>query len=116
MKPIISLLLSCLLVTCLSAQPGNTIVTKKTVKGKAKKYYEEGRKLSFSGKLNDALKVFNKALEEEPNFIDVQLQVAGIYYEQKAYEKAEAGFEQVITVAPDYNKKVWYSLAFAETF
>ncbi len=114
MKPIISLLLSCLLVTCLSAQPGNTIVTKKTVKGKAKKYYEEGRKLSFSGKLNDALKVFNKALEEEPNFIDVQLQVAGIYYEQKAYEKAEAGFEKVITLAPDYNKKVWYSLAFAE--
>jgi len=89
-------------------------VTRKTVKGKAKKSYEEGMKNNVAGKNEKAIKLFEKAIKQEPRLIDAHIQRAALYYHLKNYTEAEKGFEDVMEIDPNYNSKVMYTLAASE--
>ncbi len=88
--------------------------TKKTVSGKLKKIWEKGMQYNLKGEDVKAIKEFEKALSMDPRFIDAQLQWAALHYELKRYDLGEQGFEKVLAIDPDYNKKVWYTLGLAE--
>jgi len=85
--------------------------TRKTATGKSKKFYEKGMECVMQRNDEKAIAEFEKALKIDPSFIDAQIQWAAINYEQKLYNKAEIGFQKVLDIDPNYNTKVFYTLA-----
>ncbi|MEM9820135.1 MAG: OmpA family protein [Bacteroidota bacterium] len=97
------------------AQPQQrSYTTKKTAKGKAKKYYDQGMQYNQKGDNQKGIKAFEKALKEKPDFIDAQIQWAALHYDSKRYADAEIGFEKVLDIDPAYQKKVLYVLGLTE--
>jgi len=97
--------------TTLSAQK---YTTKKTVKGKLKKVWDKGMQCNLKGENIKAIKEFEKALKMDPKFIDAQIQWAALNYEMKRFDLGEIGFEKVLAIDPNYNKKVLYTLGLSE--
>ncbi len=91
------------------AQPNYT--TRKTVTGKTKKFYDKGMDYVIQNNNEKAIDEFEKALKIDPTFIDAQIQWAAMNYELKSYENAEIGFQKVLEIDPNYNPKVYYTLA-----
>jgi len=89
-------------------------VTRKTMSGKAKKYYEKGMEYNKKGDNKKAINEFSKALKNSPNFIDAQIQWAAMHYDMDNFEQAEIGFEKAVAINPTYKKKVLYVLGIAE--
>ena len=100
-----SFLITFLIVFVLSIQ-AQDYSTKKTVKGKLKKIWDKGMEYNRQGQDMKAIKEFEKALSIDPTFIDAQLQWAALYYGLKRYDLGEQGFEKVLAIDPNYNKKV----------
>ena len=96
------------------AQPPKSYTTKKTAKGKVKKYFDQGMALNLKNENEGAIKEFEKALKQDPTFIDAQLQWAAVQYVMNHFEAAEEGFEKVLRIDPAYNTKVIYTLALSE--
>ena len=107
-------ILHILLLIAVSGVHAQSYVTKKTAKGKAKKYYDAGMAYNMKDENAKAIKEFEKALKQEPRFIDAQLQWAAVQYVLKNFEAAEQGFEKVMDIDPLYNTKVMYTLALSE--
>ena len=89
-------------------------LTRKTVSGKAKKYFEKGMDYNKKGENKKALGEFAKALKSSPNFIDAHIQWAAMHYDLNNFEQAEVGFEKAVAIDPKYKKKVLYVLGIAE--
>lgn len=97
------------------AQPEKVnYTTKKTAKGKAKKYFEKGMEYNIKNQNEKGIKEFEKALKESPDFIDAQIQWAALKYDLKDYVAAEEGFEKALKIDPNYRKKVMYVLGLTE--
>lgn len=105
-----------LFLQCSVAQgvKGGDYLTRKTMSGKAKKYYEKGMEYNKKGDNKKALNEFSKALKSAPNFIDAQIQWAAMHYDMNNFDQAEIGFEKAIAIDPTYKKKVLYVLGIAE--
>ena len=108
------LLLCCSLLFFVQCGTTQSMVTRKTAKGKALKAYEKGMSLLISEQNEKAINEFEKALKSNPKFIDAQIQWAAAKYDQKKYQEAEAGFEKVLKIKEDYKTKVYYTLALTE--
>ncbi len=89
-------------------------VTKKNAPKKALKYYMKGKELNRANEAEKALKEFDKALREAPDFIDVYIEKAAIKITEGNDEGAEKELEKVIGIDPYYKSKLLYSLAFLE--
>ena len=109
------MLLLTLLVLVLPSAFAQTYTTKKTAKGAAKKAFEKGMVYNVEGDNLKAIREFEKALKEAPDFIDAQLQWAAMKYDLKLFPEAEIGFEKVVIIDPLYNSKVLYTLGIAES-
>ncbi len=105
-----------LFLQCAVAQEtkSSTYLTRKTISGKAKKYYEKGMEYNKKGENKKAVNEFSKALKSTPNFIDAQIQWAAMHYDMDNYMEAEVGFEKAISIDPAYKKKVLYVLGITE--
>jgi outer membrane protein OmpA-like peptidoglycan-associated protein/cytochrome c-type biogenesis protein CcmH/NrfG len=107
----------CLLMNCSVAQKTTatkSYPTKKTVTGKAKKYFDKGMEYTRSSSNAKAVKEFEKALKSAPNFIDAEIQLAAIYYDMERFADAETSFEKAIAIDPNYKRKVLYVVGIAE--
>jgi outer membrane protein OmpA-like peptidoglycan-associated protein/tetratricopeptide (TPR) repeat protein len=89
-------------------------VTRKTVTGKAKEFYEESRKQFSQSDNKAALKLLDKAIEKEPTFIDVFFQKAIIYRSANRNAEAEQAFESALGISKTYEPNAIYSLAEVE--
>lgn len=107
-------LISLLLCAGVLAANAQNYTTKKTVSGKLKKVWDKGMQYNLKGDNIKAIKEFEKALKMDARFINAQLQWAALNYEMKRFDLAEEGFEKVLAIDPDYNKKVYYTLGLAE--
>jgi len=107
-------LLCCTLLLFIQCGTTQSVVTRKTAKGKALKYYEKGMSLLISEQNEKAINEFEKALKSNPKFIDAQIQWAAAKYDQKKYDEAEVGFEKVLKIKEDYTTKVYYTLGLTE--
>ncbi|MGK0389262.1 MAG: outer membrane protein OmpA-like peptidoglycan-associated protein [Maribacter sp.] len=100
--------ISMFLIGTLSAQ---SYVTKKTANKKALKFYMKGKELGRASDSAKALESFEKALKEEPTFIDAKIEWAGIKYVKGNTAATEKALEEVIGMDPYYNTKLLYTLA-----
>lgn len=89
-------------------------VTKKTMSGDAEKYYVKAQHLGMQDKYEEAIKYYQKALEEAPDFIDAHLYIADAYYALEQFETAEEWFEKVLLIDEKYDTRVIYVLAALE--
>ena len=90
MKNTILIILTFFVVNIISAQD---YVTRKTASEEAMKHYNEARELGNKNDYEKAIKVYEKALKEAPNFIDAQLFLADAYYALEDFDKAENGLK-----------------------
>ena len=111
---LMTLLVRCTTTTTVAQKTPANYLTKKTIKGKAKKYYDKGMEYNLKGENQKALKEFSKALKSAPNFIDGHIQIAAVNYDMKNYGPAETSFEKVLSIDPNYQKKVAYVLGLTE--
>jgi flagellar motor protein MotB len=108
----------CFLMNCSVAQKttDNTAsyITKKTATGKAKKHFDQGMEYTRTSAYEKAVSEFNKALKEEPKFIDAMIQLAAMYYEMARFAEAEVAFEKAVAMDKAYNTKSIYVLGITE--
>lgn len=104
-------LVSLLTISTLSAQQYTTV---KTVKGKTKKQFQKAKEYAFNREYPKALRELDKIIEDNPTFIDAVIDRAELHYDQKRYAQAEVDFERALSIAADYNARVYYVLALAE--
>ncbi len=101
-----------LFTTFVEAQ--TTFVTKKTADKKALKYYEKAQEYNRAEDWQNALKQLEKAAGESPDFIDVYLAKAAIYYDQGDFNEAKANFEKAFALNINYRPRAIYQLAITE--
>jgi outer membrane protein OmpA-like peptidoglycan-associated protein/tetratricopeptide (TPR) repeat protein len=93
---------------------GQDYLTVKDLNKKAEKQYEEARQFINAGQNTEAVEVLNKLLKKEPAFIDGHLMQADLHLRQRAFAKAELGFEAALQLDSTYAPLAYYLLAQAE--
>ena len=99
-------ILFCFTITVFS----QNYTTRKTATGKAIKAYSDGVKLKIQDDTEGALKEFTTALKADATFIDAQIQQAAMYYKLGKLPEAEAAFEKVLAIDPNFEEEVLFSL------
>ncbi len=96
---------------CFSSAYAQEYTTTKTASNKASKQYSKARQSVNAREYDKALAALDKAIKDQPNYINAILLKASIYYDQKVFDKAENGFQQALQIAPGYDNFVWFQLA-----
>jgi outer membrane protein OmpA-like peptidoglycan-associated protein len=86
-------------------------VTEQTATGKAKSAYKEGIDHVKAREYDIALGYFEKALKEEPRFIDAKMQLALTYVDLRNFFKAKQYFEEAIAIDANYWPRAYFELA-----
>ena len=81
---------------------------------KARSAYNEGKQYSDRGEYAIALGYYEKALKEEPLFIDAKLALAETYVDLRDFFKAERYFEEALTLESNYWPLAYFRLATVE--
>ncbi|MGB1216729.1 MAG: hypothetical protein ACPG5P_02575, partial [Saprospiraceae bacterium] len=89
-------------------------VTKDTASKKALKFYKKGMEFSRANQKKKALSELDKAIREEPTFIDAIIEWGAIQFGNKNDEATEEALEKVIALDPYYKSKLLYTLAVIE--
>jgi len=111
-KRIIGLILLLALVSFgLQAQ---TYTTQKKLKGKQQKLFERAESAARAEQFEVAIEMLDKLLQDVPDFADGYYLRAGVKFELRQRAEAEADFEQLLQIAPDYNIRAIYRLARTE--
>ncbi len=112
MKPI--LFCCCFLLACAQTVFSQQYVTEQTVTGKAKSAYKEGMEHVRAREYAIALGYFERALKEEPLFIDAKFQLAETHFDLRDFFKAKQYFEEGIAIDANYWPVAYLRLALSE--
>jgi outer membrane protein OmpA-like peptidoglycan-associated protein len=82
---------------------GYTITNKKAIKS-----FEDGILFYRSGKYDLAEEYINKALKEEPNFIEAYLLQGDLYSDWKKYKQASEAYKKAIEIDPAFFPRINY--------
>lgn len=93
---------------------GQDYLTVKDLNKKAEKQYETAQSHINAGQNTAAIEVLDKLLQKEPSFIDGHLMQADLHLRQRAFAKAESGFETALRLDSTYAPLAYYLLAQAE--
>lgn len=63
----------------------------------------EARGLTKRGKLDEAIKILEEVVTEQPDIVDANFTLGNLYYKKKEYKKALYYFKKVLRLKPDYN-------------
>ena len=103
-----------LLLTLSFSIQAQSYTTAKKLKGKWKKQYERAQGAARAEQFETAVDLLDKLLAAVPDFADGYYLRAGVQFELKQREKAEADFEELLRIAPDYSIRALYRLARTE--
>ena len=78
---------------------------------KYSKKYKEAIQLQRSGQNVKALKLFDEILKDNPGCIDIYLNKSGIFYGKKEFSEAKAALSKAVSLDPEYNIEMYFSLA-----
>ena len=92
-------------------KPYSTI---KDVPEKVKNYFKLGQEMLFNKQPGQAIRYFDKALAQKPDFIDAKIFRSGALTQTGDFENAEKGFEEILALDADYDKVVWFDLGMVE--
>lgn len=87
------------------------VVTRGDLDKKSLKVYKSAIAEGRNKKYKKSLELFNKVLKKYPSFLDAQLRKAGMFYNMKQYAQSAQEFEKAITIDPDYDPQMYFSLA-----
>ena len=90
--------------------PGTYTSTNK----KAVKFFEEGKKNYEVRKDEDAEKLLNKALQEDPNFVEAHSALAYLLMEKRRTKEAIAHFQKAIDINPKFFPRNFFDLGLAQ--
>lgn len=89
-------------------------VTTKTAHKKAIKAYNKGNQYNRARDYASAVKELNKAIKREPTFLSAYLLRADSYFAMNDFKNAEADFEKILSIAPNYKPRINYVVAIVE--
>ncbi len=84
--------------------------TAKTVSSKIKEAYKKAYNYQGQRDYDSAEKAYKKILKKQPDFVDVYLQLGGLYLGTGRPELADASFKEAVRLAPNYNSKAYLAL------
>ncbi|MBK9109853.1 MAG: PD40 domain-containing protein [Saprospiraceae bacterium] len=105
-----------LLITCLylHAMDAQAVVSLETVSTKFRKKFDQAQTEYKNGQLEKARNSFSKIIQQFPDFIDAQIQLASVCYELNDYTAAAKHFETALKLDSFYKIKVYYTLAIVQ--
>lgn len=99
------------LIICLGPLQAQDIVTYRNLPSKVKETYKKSTKYAKKLEYDKAFKEMDKVLYQHPTFLAGKIKKAAWYNEIKQPKKARAVFEEIIEEFPDYNPKIYATLA-----
>jgi OOP family OmpA-OmpF porin len=81
---------------------------------RARNAYNEGQQEAFRRRFDVALGFYEKALKDDPKFIDARLAMADTYGELRNFFKAKKYFEEAIAQDPNYRPGAFFRLGLIE--
>ncbi|MBI1225829.1 MAG: OmpA family protein [Bacteroidetes bacterium] len=100
-----------LLCLCGNAFAQKKFTTTRTANDKLKTIYERASRIASLGQFEDAIEDLEKALKQDPSFIDAQIEWANVRYQQLQLDDAENGYMKALAIDSMYEPNVFYSLA-----
>jgi outer membrane protein OmpA-like peptidoglycan-associated protein len=104
------LFLSCFVFCQVSLPPG----TYTSINKKAIKYYEEGQKNYAVRKDEEAEKLLNKCLQEDPNFVEAHSAYAFLLMEKRRTKEAILHYQKAIEINPKFFPRNYFDLGLAQ--
>jgi len=109
-----NLLVLLLLLLGGSAFAQKKITTAKDANDKLKTIYARAVRMSSLGQFEDALEDLEKALKQDPNFIDAQIEWANVKNQQLKMAEAELGYQKALAIDSMYEPGIFYSMAIVQ--
>lgn len=78
---------------------------------KALKYFDEAKSAFGTRQLEDAEFCLQKAIKEDPGFLEAYLFLGEVKFDMKKLEESIDVFRQVTKIKPDYRPKIFYRMA-----
>jgi len=97
-----------------SQQPALPPGTYTSTNKKAIKFYEEGKKNYEVRKDEDAEKLLNKAIQEDPNFVEAHSALAYLLMEKRRTKEAIGHFQKAIDINPKFFPRNYFDLGLAQ--
>lgn len=98
-----------MMIMVVTSTMAQDIVTRKSMNKKWKKTYRKGLNAMRANEYDEAVKQFDKILKKEPNFVELYLRKGSIYYMTNELEKSKENFLHAISIAPEFDKEMYYS-------
>lgn len=102
------------MLLCITSLSFAQYVTLETAGKKAVKYYNEGVEAVLHNKFETSLALFQKALVEEPTFLEALKNAGNACYELRRDSAAVAYYLEVIELKPDFDPGVYKRMAEVE--
>jgi tetratricopeptide (TPR) repeat protein len=83
------------------AQPAKDAQGAPIVPAAAERHYHAGRQLEKDNNYDDAIKEYQAAVQEFPDYVDALYRLANLYTDRKAYTQAIAALRQVAMLKPN---------------
>ncbi|MBL0099149.1 MAG: hypothetical protein IPP49_03095 [Saprospiraceae bacterium] len=91
------------------------VITKEMLTPKEKKLFDKAKNFGMKGDYKNSNKNFETLLKLRPDFVEGILRLASNYNSLKQLNKAESLFLQAVSIAPQYDPEMYYSLALVES-
>lgn len=114
MKPYFFLFLFVLFAQFSFSQPSLPPGTYTSTNKKAVKFYEEGKKNYEVRKDEEAEKLLNKAIQEDPNFVEAHSALAYLLMEKRRTKEAIEHFQKAIDINPKFFPRNYFDLGLAQ--
>ena len=109
---IIFLLIALPCTAILGAPPSFQAQPQETVDAAAGEHNNKGAQLANQGRLQEAVREFQQAIQMVPNFTGAYYNLGRVYMQMKAYDDAARAFAAAVQVRSNYGEG-WYQLGIA---
>jgi len=92
----------CFKSICLLAVVGVVPAALVACKSEAEKMYNQAKEMNDEGRLDEAIELYKKAAEADPNNAKARFRLAQVYEHQEKYPLAAEWYQKAIEADPDY--------------
>ncbi|HMU04305.1 MAG TPA: hypothetical protein PJ990_11805, partial [Saprospiraceae bacterium] len=104
----------CLLVFALPWLSSGQAILKGTLNANELKLYNDAKVAAQKGDLKKSNAKFTDLLKTQPQFVEGILRLASNYFTAKDFAKAESLFSSAISVDPEFDTEMYYSMAMSQ--
>ncbi|HLO55838.1 MAG TPA: OmpA family protein [Saprospiraceae bacterium] len=104
----------CLIVFALPWLSSGQAILKGALNAKELKLYNDAKVAAQKGDLKKSNAKFTDLLKSQPQFVEGILRLASNHFTAKDYAKAESLFSSAITIDPEFDTEMYYSMAMSQ--